>query len=156
LSSAISITPLYQAPELWLENKYTNKIDVFSFGLVLYEMLVGEMGNSANNPHQIAESARAPLPDGMKKEVTELISKCWAQSPDDRPSFAQVLEELERMDFQVVPDVDGDSVRDFLADLRRRERNKMHVSDWVRRNGTLRVFQSVGRSMLRKQSGGSR
>jgi serine/threonine protein kinase len=156
LSSAMSITPLYQAPELWLENKYTNKVDVFSFGLVLYEMLVGEMGNSTNNPHQIAEGARAPLPDGMKKEVKELISKCWAQSPDDRPSFAQVLEELERMDFQVVPDIDGGSVREFLADLRRRERNKMHVSDWVRRNGMFRVFQSVGWPMLRKRSGGSR
>ncbi len=50
------------------------------------------------HPWQVAnmvlEGKRLPIPPTAPVAVAELISKCWAQSPDDRPSMDQVVKEL--------------------------------------------------------------
>jgi hypothetical protein len=52
-------TSFYQAPELWHKGEYTNKIDIFSFALVLYEILIVEYRYSK----ALANDVPAELPD---------------------------------------------------------------------------------------------
>lgn len=35
-------TPLYMAPEIFKKNKYTNKVDIWSLGIITYKLLVGK------------------------------------------------------------------------------------------------------------------
>jgi serine/threonine protein kinase len=100
-------TPLYAAPELLKRKEYTNKADVFSFAAVPYEILGGTMDHSMNFVVKVAKGTRATFPERMNDDVKSLISRCWAQKPNDRPSFTEILLELKRIEFKILPDVDS-------------------------------------------------
>jgi hypothetical protein len=81
----------YVAPELGRPGgRYTEKVDVFAFALILFEVLVGRQGDPSG-----------PVPADVEPAVAALIRRCWAQQPIDRPSFAEVFEELRGQKFCV-------------------------------------------------------
>jgi hypothetical protein len=43
-----------------------------------------------------------------------LVAKCWAQNPQDRPTFIQIFGELVQNRFQILPDVDTAEVSRYL------------------------------------------
>jgi serine/threonine protein kinase len=126
-------TPFYQVPELWNEGQYTNKIDVFSFALVLYEILVGNYGNSMLNLSALADGERAELPGELSLEIRSIISRCWAQNPDDRPSFTDVLNELKQMKFEILAGVDGSAVDQFLKGISIKETKRRSRPKFTRK-----------------------
>ena len=99
-------TPVYMAPEVLSKNKYSEKADVFSFGVVLYEIFTGKLPysdppfdkmNQAQLMYQIVElEARPPL-DGLIISLQQLIRDCWNMDPRMRPSFAEIIVRLRRM-----------------------------------------------------------
>jgi hypothetical protein len=116
-------TFLYAASELYDQPPYSTKIDVFAFGLILYEILVGRMVFPPTLAEkQIMDRARdgtrAAFPDWLDQTVQRLISRCWAVNPSERPSFAEILNILELIQFKILPDVDSSSVAAFLSDVR--------------------------------------
>jgi serine/threonine protein kinase len=124
LSKNYQGTPQYQAPEIYDEDSYTEKIDVFSFSLVLYEILVGHpvypaMLSEAQIMKKVCFKVRADLPNNINDDVKTLITRCWSDSPDKRLSFSEILAELKRIQFQILPDVDSSTVEEFLNDIRR-------------------------------------
>jgi serine/threonine protein kinase len=113
----------YAAPELYDNPPYSSKIDVFAFGLILYEILVGHpVFDPKLDPVRlmflVLTNRRADLPDAMPEAMKTLIKQCWAEDPDDRPSFHDILSELERIQFQIHPQVKWPAVKEFLADIR--------------------------------------
>jgi serine/threonine protein kinase len=136
-------TSFYQAPELWHKGQYTNKIDVFSFALVLYEILVGDYGNSKTNLVALARGARAELPAEMRPEMKSMISRCWAQDPDDRPSFADVLEELKQIEFKILSGVDGSAVGEFLTGISRKQMKRRSLPKFTRKTEIAKLMKSV-------------
>jgi serine/threonine protein kinase len=83
----------YQAPELYGEDPSTEKIDVFSFALVLYEILVGRPVLSVKLSEsqvmfKVCSDVRADLTGGMSDDVKLLITRCWSEDPGKRPSFS--------------------------------------------------------------------
>ena len=92
-------TPAYWAPELYQNKEYTNKIDVYSYAITLYELWTM---NSAFSEHKhltqielsrLVTSGQRPII--RKGEIPaiyqELIEKCWNEDPNLRPSFIQIV-----------------------------------------------------------------
>eukprot|EP00798_Chlamydomonas_sp_ICE-L_P027314 gene27314-4619_t len=99
---------MYMSPEMYRnENKYTEKVDVFSFGVCMYELLhkycmayaiIGqesageEIERYAQN---VSEGYRPPIHKQLPGDLKLLIADCWAQDPKERPAMIQVAERLK-------------------------------------------------------------
>ncbi|KAG0582750.1 hypothetical protein M758_3G084400 [Ceratodon purpureus] len=84
--------------------KYPFKRDVFSFGMVCYELLTGNEPFSdepdlKNVKKKVLKGERPDLPDHCPKELKTLIRRCWSQVPTERPSFVEICQELKHLNF---------------------------------------------------------
>jgi serine/threonine protein kinase len=109
-------TACYAAPELCYEDAVcTTKVDIFSFGLVLYEILSGRPVFPPSTPlmpvvKAILSGDMPPIPDGCGRFMDELIPRCWSLKPEGRPSFAEIFHEFELENFDIVPGCDYGAV----------------------------------------------
>ena len=88
-------TPHWMAPELFEGHDYTNKVDVYAYGMLLWEILVGAYPFKGKTAVQIAYSVckkkdRPKIPNRTPEGLKFLIQQCWAQNPEDRPTFHQI------------------------------------------------------------------
>ncbi|KAJ1495247.1 mitogen activated protein kinase, partial [Baffinella frigidus] len=84
-------TPGWSAPEIYKQDKYTEKVDMYSYGVVLSELVSGERPYQGLNQMQIAfatvyQGQRPSLPDSLPKPVRALIKACWDSIPSKRSS----------------------------------------------------------------------
>jgi hypothetical protein len=66
----------------------------------------------------VIDERRPAIPEWLAPGVSALITDCWADNPDDRPSFDEIVERLQDMDFKVAGGVNSVKVACFVADLR--------------------------------------
>jgi serine/threonine-protein kinase len=111
-------TPGYMAPEMYGNGPYDGRVDVFSFGLILYEMFAGKpvFGNLAPEKimYKVLLGPRPSLPDGIKQFFGRLIVNCWSVKAADRPTFAEIFDLLRESHFQITDGVDEADVRMFI------------------------------------------
>jgi serine/threonine protein kinase len=113
----------YRAPECYDDN-WSTKSDVFSFGVILYELLVGEPAFSETlTPYQYIkhmafEKTRPVIPMSVLPFMRELIDNCWSDDPDIRPSFESIFQCLEDHDFKLLQRVDSSKVCHFVNGIR--------------------------------------
>jgi TPR repeat protein len=116
----------YLAPECF-SGEYGQGSDVFAFALILFELLVGqpaiskELQGMAIMRLLVADEFRPDIPESVLPRVQELIRDCWKEDPDDRPSFEEVFDRLEAMDFKVIAGVNSTKLRRFVEDINPRE-----------------------------------
>ncbi|KDP43823.1 hypothetical protein JCGZ_23031 [Jatropha curcas] len=104
VSGGVRGTLPWMAPELLSGKSHmvTEKIDVYSFGIVMWELLTGEepyagmhcasiIGGIVNN------SLRPEIPTWCDPEWKALMGSCWASDPAERPSFAEISRKLRSM-----------------------------------------------------------
>jgi len=96
------------APEV-IENakNFTKKSDVYSFGVLLWEILTQadpcpkDMTSFLLATKVLNEQFRPTLPHpNVPPHWAALIEKCWAQNPDDRPTFEDIIITLESFEEQ--------------------------------------------------------
>lgn len=90
----------WMAPEMIREKHHTKKVDVYSFGIVLWELLTALTPFDNMTPEQAAfavcqKNARPPLPTECPEAVSYLINRCWSSNPDKRPHFDEIVIVLE-------------------------------------------------------------
>ena len=93
---AIAGTPIYMAPEQLAGSGATKQTDIYALGLVLYELFTGKRAHDAKSLLELKEqlSSSAPpispseLVDGMDLRAEQVIMRCLAPDPDDRPASA--------------------------------------------------------------------
>lgn len=88
----------YMAPEVF-EDQLTNASDVYSFGMLLWEMYVGDHPYTGLNHGQIMVGVRLgelrpAWPSNAPHEVVSLSTKCLEQDHRKRPSFGYIIQEL--------------------------------------------------------------
>jgi serine/threonine protein kinase len=78
---------------------YSNKMDVYSFSIILFMLLTQRQPYDMQSPLTIAQAVaggqRPELPASCPKKMVALIQECWAQNPKDRPSFGMILKKLQ-------------------------------------------------------------
>jgi serine/threonine protein kinase len=117
----------YAAPELYKEGaKPTTKCDVFSFGLVLYELLVRKpVFDPSEHPFAVIRRLRGrefpDIPGETGSVMTKLIRSCWEMDPKARPSFQQILTLFESRGFEILPGADPIALGNFCATVTRWE-----------------------------------
>ncbi|WOK95067.1 hypothetical protein Cni_G03774 [Canna indica] len=104
MSGGMRGTLPWMAPELLggKDNKYTEKVDVFSFGIVMWELITGEepygdMHYGAIIGGILSDTLRPPVPESCDAEWRSLMEQCWATEPLQRPSFTEIASRLRAM-----------------------------------------------------------
>jgi serine/threonine protein kinase len=100
---------LFMAPELFSDDydKYTNKIDVYAFGVSLFsfftELKVGQelddkvvhWTGKGQFTIRVGKGARFKRVEGISDFYWALIQQCWHQDPEQRPSFTELIDILQ-------------------------------------------------------------
>ena len=92
-------TPLYMAPEILSMQAPTSAADIYSLGIMLYEMSCGTAPFVGEPAQLLSQHARrdAGRPDGLPDALWELIASMMAKQPDMRPAIELVAQRLEAM-----------------------------------------------------------
>ena len=113
-------TPSYMAPELLRgqTKRVTTKVDVYAFAIVLWQLFHGaaphpKTWNVAQLFFEVMNNGYRPAinRDITPEPIARLIEMCWAEDPDDRPTFPQISVELE----QFQPDEDREVFDDSMV-----------------------------------------
>ncbi|GMG56042.1 unnamed protein product [Ambrosiozyma monospora] len=97
-------TIIYMAPEIVNNTDhqgYNAKVDIWSMGCVVFEMLSGKPPWSGYEPvaviYKLAEKCTPPIPEDTKKELSPesraILNKCFAVEPDQRPTADGLLKD---------------------------------------------------------------
>ncbi|RPH35324.1 MAG: serine/threonine protein kinase, partial [Planctomycetota bacterium] len=98
-------TPYYMSPEQVTGQAVTEQVDVYAFGVLLFELFTGTKPINGDTVERIFYSILneplnlEPLREaGAPEAISKLVAHCTAKSPAERPQgFAQVCTELERI-----------------------------------------------------------
>ncbi|XP_061977710.1 serine/threonine/tyrosine-protein kinase HT1-like isoform X1 [Populus nigra] len=93
----------WMAPEMIKEKHCSRKVDVYSFGIVLWELTTALLPFQGMTPVQAAfavaeKNERPPLPASCQPALAHLIKRCWAANPSKRPDFSYIVSALEKYD----------------------------------------------------------
>jgi len=104
-TGAIVGTPIYMSPEQCRGGiAVTDRTDVYSLGIILYQMLSGSPPFSGTGAGDLIAQHIVDPPKPLHEvaphiatEVEALVHKMLAKKPEDRPSMKQILGELEQL-----------------------------------------------------------
>uniref|UniRef100_A0A669C902 Mitogen-activated protein kinase kinase kinase n=1 Tax=Oreochromis niloticus TaxID=8128 RepID=A0A669C902_ORENI len=93
-------TVAWMAPEVIRNEPVSEKVDIWSFGVVLWEMLTGEIPYKDVDSSAIIwgvgnNSLQLPIPESCPDGFKILLRQCWNCKPRNRPSFRQILLHLD-------------------------------------------------------------
>uniref|UniRef100_A0A8C2IPE2 receptor protein-tyrosine kinase n=1 Tax=Cyprinus carpio TaxID=7962 RepID=A0A8C2IPE2_CYPCA len=92
----------WTAPEAIAYRKFTSASDVWSFGIVMWEVMsFGERPYWDMSNHEVMKSInegfRLPAPMGCPSAVNQLMLQCWLQDRSKRPRFVDIVNLLEKL-----------------------------------------------------------
>ncbi|GAM24346.1 hypothetical protein SAMD00019534_075210 [Acytostelium subglobosum LB1] len=96
-------SPIWMAPELLMgSDNYTEKVDVYAYGIILWEIGTGELPYSGLDSVQLAvavstKGLRPTIPSTWPAPLHQLIQSCWHQDANQRPTFTQILAQLDKL-----------------------------------------------------------
>lgn len=87
------------APEVLSQQNYTHKCDVYSYGILLWQLMTGKY-NHGISELDIRRGVRPSLPPVSKHYPSmyhKLVMDCWDQNPNKRPEFKEIVTRLEKI-----------------------------------------------------------
>ena len=111
ITGTLTGTLVYIAPEVLHSNLYDSKVDIYSFGLILWEMWYGQQAfafaevkaethtffvDTGNRPKRLEGCEKPPRP------WKELMKKCWSGNAEERPSAEECNQKTTELYKEVV------------------------------------------------------
>ncbi|KAL3915648.1 MAG: hypothetical protein SGPRY_007140, partial [Prymnesium sp.] len=100
-------SPQWAAPEKLRGEKYDEKADTYSFGLLLYEVMARELPYKGHDSCEIIvgvitkllprPSLDAAMASKWPVPLQNLMVRCYAEAPHERPAFNQILDGFEEL-----------------------------------------------------------
>ncbi|KAK2372154.1 PAS domain-containing protein tyrosine kinase family protein [Trifolium repens] len=92
-------TPQWMAPEVLRSEPSNEKSDVFSYGVVLWEIMTQSIPWKDLSSLQVVGivgfmDRRLDLPEGLDPHVASIINDCWQSDPQQRPSFEELIQRM--------------------------------------------------------------
>uniref|UniRef100_T1H974 Tyrosine-protein kinase receptor n=1 Tax=Rhodnius prolixus TaxID=13249 RepID=T1H974_RHOPR len=89
----------WMPPEAFLDGIFTTKTDVWSFGVLMWEVMsMGYMPYTGCANREVMQlvtnGGRLAPPTNCPSQLYAIMTQCWQPNPDDRPGFALILERL--------------------------------------------------------------
>lgn len=99
-------TPYTIAPEIFRQEEYNEKTDVYSFSMVLYELYTRqqpyhELMKADEIWNAVCSGARPKIPPSCPDRLHKLLEQCWDNDPSARPTFQTIVDELNAI---LIPD----------------------------------------------------
>ena len=91
----------WMAPEVISKDNYTEKADVYSFGIILWEFWSKDPPYKGISAKEVAVKVknnpkyRPTIPSDVPEEIAELMKFCWDADPEKRPTFLEIIKFLE-------------------------------------------------------------
>ena len=110
ITGTLAGTPVYLAPEVINSCLYDYKADIYSLGIMLWEMWYGNRalldvgGNLYELFEKVVGGARPTHVEGLKKPpagLHDLMQRCWDEKPDKRPDASECYEKLTQLSQEV-------------------------------------------------------
>uniref|UniRef100_A0ACD5XEC2 Uncharacterized protein n=1 Tax=Avena sativa TaxID=4498 RepID=A0ACD5XEC2_AVESA len=101
-SKSAAGTSEWMAPELLRNEAANEKCDIYSFGVILWELATLRVPWSGLSPMQVVgavgfQSRRLAIPPKVEPVVASILWSCWQTDPSLRPSFSQIVSSLKQL-----------------------------------------------------------
>lgn len=119
-------TPTYMPPEQIESNNYTHKVDIYAYGVMLYEMVERQRAYPGYSQkmdlvNAVMRGERPAFTKKTHKTMQKLISRCWDNDPDKRPEFTEIFDQLADGKAKW-KDSDMSKVEKIVTQIREKER----------------------------------
>nr|XP_033809399.1 mitogen-activated protein kinase kinase kinase 9 isoform X2 [Geotrypetes seraphini] len=114
-------TYAWMAPEVIRSSVFSKGSDVWSYGVLLWELLTGEVPFRGIDGLAVAygvamNKLALPIPSTCPEPFAKLMDACWNPDPHSRPSFVNILDQLTRIEESGFFDMPQDSFQSLQED----------------------------------------
>src|SRR3989442_15992990 len=90
----------YMAPEILRGKKYTTSSDIYSFGMIMWELMTGrrpfwDETHDIDLIIEICDGLRPPIVTTAPDGYIELMQECWHPDPKKRPTANDIIERID-------------------------------------------------------------
>ncbi|XP_024542700.1 serine/threonine-protein kinase HT1-like [Selaginella moellendorffii] len=129
---AVSIqgTRNFMAPEVWSSERYTKKADVYSYGMLIYQLVTGNVPfEDGMDMEQVLRGKRPEIPATCPEFLSQLMRECWSHDAKERPSFSDICERLKQLKTRTITGTDSmDELRAKLVEAARSSSSSSYSS----------------------------